>query len=109
MMLAGALVGMKSNRVLALEVWCSPNGTGTGTLPSSPKTFNQQTFSSTLNGNPGETEFIFRLLPSALDYQLTAAIAFEDSLPGTRLGQLKVTIQGEGESSDAVRLVNRAP
>ena len=102
-------MGMKSNRVLALEVWCSPNGTGTGTLPSSPKTFNQQTFSSTLNGNPGETEFIFRLLPSALDYQLTAAIAFEDSLPGTRLGQLKVTIQGEGESSDAVRLVNRAP
>jgi len=108
--LIGVLEVIPEKGVAATVVrWCSPDGTGSGIDSSSPMALNYHTFTNTFLSNPDENAFVFKLLPSVTDYLITTNLAIPESISNGLLAQLRITIEGQGATPDAVRLVNRSP
>jgi hypothetical protein len=58
---------------------------------------------------PGETNFTFKLLPSATAYPIDRVLVIPNEMAVGVLTNLNLTIEGVGSTPDAVRLLNVAP
>lgn len=88
--------------------WFSPTGTGTGIASTNPMALNYFNFTNQLC-TPGETNFTFKLLPSATAYPIDRVLVIPNEMAVGVLTNLNLTIEGIGSTPESVRLVNIAP
>jgi len=85
--------------------WYAPSGTGDGSTNTAPLGFSAADFNAFLT-NSGETEFVIHFLPSTTNYNVETALVIPDRHD---LASLKISIIGEGDFPEEVRLINTTP